>query len=107
MEYYDSKKYILDSINNLDDESKLHKINYFFDILKNGHTALCNMESRISVFHRVHGYPSGTGLDQLLTQSCNMLIYNDKAILIDFGEATRNQNNTSHAVYRYIHNKIN
>jgi hypothetical protein len=102
MEYYDSKKYVLDSINNLDDESKLHKINYFFDILKNGYTALCNMESRISVFHRDHAYPSGTGLDQLLTHPCNMLIYNDKTVLIDFGEATRNQNNTSHAVYRYI-----
>jgi hypothetical protein len=102
MEYYDTNKYVLNSINNLDDESKLH-----FDILKNGHTAICNMESRISVFYRDYADTGETSLERFLRYLRNMLIYNDKTVLIDFGEATRNQNNTSHTVYRYIHNKIN
>jgi hypothetical protein len=116
MEYYDTEKYILDSINNLDDESKIHKINYFFDILKYGYTALYNMESRISVFQRdqFHLPLADTCIYKYIKSldHNNMLIYNDKAVLIDFGEVSRlNQINfrspgwrqdNSSAVYNYI-----
>lgn len=113
MEYYDTTKYVLDIINKLDDESKLHKIKHFFDILKNGHNELSVMESRISVFHRDHEpYPDETCIYKYIEHSRNMLICNDKTVLIDFGEVSRISHinltttktwldNTS-AVYGYI-----
>jgi len=107
MEYYDTEKYVLDSINNLDDESKLRKINYFYNILKNGHTAICNMESRISVFHRDYAYPPENAcIYSYIKCPHNMLIYNDKTVLIDFGEATRVPYVAANRVYGlvyYIH----
>jgi hypothetical protein len=90
MEYYDTEKYVLDSINNLDHESKLRKINYFVDILKNGLNALSNMESRILLFHRDHpAYPRMTCIYEYIKCPRNMLIYDDKIVLIDFGEVSR------------------
>jgi len=106
MEYYDSTKYMLDSIINLDNESVLRKILYFHTIFEAGFTALRNMESRISVIHadnndynpafsrNINHALSNSSLikkeylDPLISYN-NMLIYNDKLILIDFGEATR------------------
>jgi hypothetical protein len=113
MEYYDSTKYFLDSINNLDVENKLQKIRYFNDIFNNGYTALCNMESRISVFHIDHDTPrwfnevvnnalnandkssKEKAVEYLMQNidaltSYNTFIYNDKFVVIDFGEAGRN-----------------
>lgn len=113
MEYYDSTKYVLDSINNLDVENKLHKIRYLNDIFNNGYAALCNMESRTSVFHIDHDTPvwfnglvdnalnasdkssKDRAVEYLIQNidtltSYNNLIYNDKFVLIDFGEAGRN-----------------
>lgn len=98
MEYYDSVKYVLDSINNLDNESKWLKLSYFHAILKKGHTALHNMESRISAYHIDNQYDPGLCNSQLMTSAgrlfhavtaANMFVCGDKCVLIDFGSAAR------------------
>lgn len=108
MEYYDSIKYVLDSIINLDNESKLRKLLYFHTIQYTGYTAICNMESRISISHGDLGniqernyninYALNnselfgkTNLYPFIIDNYNMLVWNDKLILIDFGEVARNQ----------------
>jgi hypothetical protein len=109
MEYYDSKKYVLDSIIDLDNESKLRKLLYFHSIQYNGYTAICNMESRISITHgdlanichddcndieysldKSELLNKGH-LDAFVINNYNMLIYNDKLVLIDFGEVARSR----------------
>lgn len=119
MEYYDSKKYVLDSIINLDNESKLRKILYFHTIFEPGFTALRNIESRISVIHADNNYDYDPTFSQNISRALsnsrlmvreyleslmhysNMLIYNDKLILIDFGEATREKRCPHNILRRY------
>jgi len=129
MEYYDSVKYVSDSMIDLDNESMLRKILYFHDILDDGCAAIHNIESRISLIHRDHEYNTSligyhtkeelaNGLlsdssknseeylhilvKSLLISSCNIFIYNNKLILIDFEDVTRNKIQPS-SIYEYTH----
>tara|TARA_B110000285_G_C15046739_1_gene574715 strand:- start:384 stop:1235 length:852 start_codon:yes stop_codon:yes gene_type:complete len=113
MEYYDSRKYVLDSIIDLGNESKLRKLLYFHSIQYNGYTAICNMESRISITHGdipniCHDdsndieYSLDSSellnkghLDAFVINNYNMLICNDKLVLIDFGEVARSRERKS------------
>jgi hypothetical protein len=112
MEYYDSVKYVLDSINNLDNESKWLKLCYFHANLKLGHNTLHNMESRISAYHLDNHYDSTIdhSQDMLFRKiaTTNMFVYNDKCILIDFGAASRLQeiSGTLDQLDAYVTNNI-
>jgi len=109
MEYYDSMKYVFDNINNLENENKSIMLTHFYAILKMGHNALHNMESRISTYHIDNNYdPNICKTQEMIIghlTSTNMFVYNDKCVLIDFGDATRRKETTHlhrHQLERYI-----
>ena len=103
MEYYDSTKYVLDSIINLDNESKLRKLLYFHTIFETGCSAIRNMESRISISHGDwqdidpdnNCYNLEELLEEVLENNANLLVWNDKLVLIDFELVTRRRDHDS------------
>lgn len=131
MEYYDSVKYVLDSMIDLDNENMLSKILYFHDILENGCEAIRNVESSNPLVHADYGYDTryfgydtkeslvnelhsdssknseeylSILVNSLFQSSKNILIYNNKMILIDFGRTTRNKTrykSKSTSIYDY------
>lgn len=93
MDYYDSEKYILDSINNMDDEHKSRKIFDINNIIKDGCITLDKIENNILIYHNdgfAHEYVHMDEDEVVIEVSSNMMVYNDKPILIDFGSSTRN-----------------
>ena len=99
MEYYDSIKYVLDSIINLDNESKLRKLLYFHTIFETGRSAIRNMESRISISHGdwqdIDPDNNCYNLEEALENNANLLVCNDKLVLIDFELVTRRREHDS------------